>query len=163
MVRLPKLLFAILVAAGVLLVISGVSTFLGSSENKMIVTLYPDDSEPIKIKAEIADSPEERAAGLMFRQSLGKNEGMLFVFSDSAVRSFWMKNTLIPLDMIFISENRTIAKIHHATPCTSDPCQLYSSEKPVKYVLEVNANLTSAYGIREGSAAKVSLPARLLK
>ncbi len=132
-------------------------------EGEAVVELQTSSGTPLLIRAEIADSEEERRTGLMFRESLGKSEGMLFIFPDSAVRNFWMKNTLIQLDMIFIAENMTIVKIHHAVPCTSEPCPLYSSGMPAKYVLEVNANLTSAYGIREGSAAKVSLPARLTK
>ena len=133
------------------------------SNGYVTITLHTENGKPLPIKAEIADSPEERAAGLMFRKSLGKNKGMLFVFPDSAVRNFWMKNTLIPLDMVFIAENMTIVKIHRAVPCSSEPCPLYNSGKSAKYVLEVNANLTSAYGIHEGSAAKVSLPTQLLK
>ncbi len=118
------------------------------------VTLYSETGtgKQLKIKAEIADTDEERETGLMFRQSLGKGEGMLFIFPNAAVQNFWMKNTLIPLDMIFIAENGTIVKIHHAAPCQADPCLLYNSGQPIKYVLEVNENLTAAYGIQEGSS-----------
>ncbi len=119
------------------------------------VMLFPQNAKPLQIKAEVTSTEEQITQGLMFRQSLADNEGMLFVYPDSAVRNFWMKNTLIPLDMIFIAENETIAKIHHAVPCTSDPCQLYSSEEPVKYVLEVNGNLTNYYGIKEGSKVEI--------
>jgi len=120
------------------------------SDGYTVVSLHPEKGKPLSIKAEIADTPEGRATGLMFRESLEENEGMLFVFPDSAVRNFWMKNTLIPLDMIFISENMTIVRIHYALPCTSDPCPLYSSEKPVRYVLEVGGNFTAENGIEEG-------------
>lgn len=150
-----RILLRILIAAAVTLSLFAISDFLNDSESKSIVTLYPENSEPIKIRAEIADSPEEITTGLMFRQSLGKNEGMLFVFPGSAVRNFWMKNTIIPLDMIFIAEDGTIAKIHHAVPCTSEPCPLYSSERPVKYVLEVNGNFTAENGIEEGNPAVI--------
>lgn len=119
------------------------------------VTLFPQNAKPLQIKAEVASTEEQITKGLMFRQSLADNEGMLFVYHDSAVRNFWMKNTPIPLDMIFIAENETIAKIHHAVPCTSDPCPLYNSGGPVKYVLEVNANLTADYGIEEGGKVKI--------
>ncbi len=150
-----RILLRILIAAAVTLSLFAISDFLNDSESKSIVTLYPENSEPIKIRAEIADSPEEITTGLMFRQSLGKNEGMLFVFPGSAVRNFWMKNTIIPLDMIFIAENGTITKIQYAVPCSSDPCPLYSSEKPAKYVLEVNGNFTAENGIEEGNPAVI--------
>jgi uncharacterized protein len=123
-------------------------------KEKAIVAFSPS----IVIKAEIADSGSEMAKGLMFRKYLGQNEGMLFVFPDSAVRTFWMKNTLIPLDMIFIAENKTIVKIHHAIPCESEKCPMYGSGLPAKYVLEVNANFTLAYGIKEGDKAEIKRP-----
>ena len=151
----PRSLFAIFFVAAVTLSLFAMSNFLSDkSETETIVILYSEaqrDSEPLKVKAEIADSPEEITTGLMFRQSLGKDESMLFVFPDSAVRNFWMKNTIIPLDMIFIAENMTIVKIHHVVPCKEEPCQLYNSQQPIKYVLEVNGNLTTDYAIGEGS------------
>lgn len=119
------------------------------------VALFSQNGSQLQINAEVASTGEQITRGLMSRKSLGKDEGMLFIFPDSAVRSFWMKDTLIPLDMMFISENGAIAKIHHAAPCTSDPCRTYSSEKPVKYVLEVNGNITISYNIEEGSKAEV--------
>ncbi|MBI3036524.1 DUF192 domain-containing protein [Candidatus Woesearchaeota archaeon] len=120
-----------------------------TANDRAIVTFYP---ESLIINAEVADNETEIETGLMFRKSLGKNEGMLFVFPDSAVRNFWMKNTLIPLDIVFISEDFTVVKIHHAMPCQADPCPLYNSGQPVKYVLEVHENLTTAYGIKEGGS-----------
>lgn len=143
-------------AAAAILVAALYSASIGSDEKLATVTLYPENSGPIKVKAEIADSPEEITTGLMFRESLPKNRGMLFVFPDSATRNFWMKNMLIPLDMLFISENMTIAKVHHAVPCVSEPCPLYNSERPVKYVLEVNGNFTGNAGIREGGKIKLA-------
>ncbi len=114
------------------------------------VTLFPQNATPLAITAEVANTEQKMATGLMFRKSLGKDDGMLFVFSDSAVRNFWMKNTLIQLDMVFIAENMTIVKIHNAVPCTSEPCPAYNSGEPVKYVLEVNSNFTAGNGIAEG-------------
>lgn len=121
--------------------------------NFSIVAFVP---QMLSVNAEIADSPEEITTGLMSRQSLGRNDGMLFVFPDSAPRAFWMKNTLIPLDMVFISEGLKVVKIHHAVPCTAEPCTIYHSEAPARYVLEVNANWTKTGGISEGNAVKIS-------
>ncbi len=104
----------------------------------------------VKVSVEIARTQEEIAAGLMYRSSLDKNSGMLFVFEDESERVFWMKNTKIPLDMIFISENGTIVNIRHAVPCTSSECPLYPSVYPAKYVLEVNGNFAAENGISIG-------------
>ncbi len=118
-----------------------------------IVTFFP---ESLIITAEVADTETERKTGLMFREYLGENGGMLFIFPEQAVQNFWMKNTLIPLDIIFISDELAVVKVQHAVPCTNDPCALYSSEKPAKYVLEVNGNLTDTYGIEEGSKVELA-------
>ncbi|MBI4155062.1 DUF192 domain-containing protein [Candidatus Woesearchaeota archaeon] len=103
-----------------------------------------------KINVEIADTLEKRANGLMFRESLDENSGMLFVYDNPEIRNFWMKNTLIPLDILFIDENKTIKKIILAEPCKKEPCKIYSSDLPVKYVLEVNGNYTTKMDIKEG-------------
>ena len=109
------------------------------SEN---IVLIDNGNEKIKVNVEIADSAEERSKGLMFREFLDENSGMWFAFDDENYRSFWMKNTLIPLDMIFISEELEIVDIKYAFPCLKDLCIIYKSSKPAKYVLEVNGNFT---------------------
>jgi len=86
----------------------------------------------------------------MNRPSLGENEGMLFVFPDSQKRSFWMKNTQIPLDMLFISENYEITDMTTMQPCTADPCPVYTSKAPARFVLEVNAGYAERYNITLG-------------
>lgn len=98
----------------------------------------------IKIPVELAVSDAQKAQGLMFRTNL--TGGMLFVYDDEAQRNFWMKNTLIPLDMIFIDKENKITMIHHAVPCKSDPCAIYSGN--AKYVLEVNGNFTVENSIK---------------
>jgi uncharacterized membrane protein (UPF0127 family) len=106
------------------------------------IVLIDNGNEKIKIKVEIADSAEERSYGLMFKEFLDENSGMLFVFDDENYRNFWMKNTLISLDIIFISEDLEIVDIKYAVPCLEDPCVSYKSSKPAKYVLEVNGDFT---------------------
>lgn len=106
--------------------------------------------QPVEIRVEVADSPEEQWRGLMFRESLGEREGMLFIFGEEQALGFWMKDTLIPLDMIFLDGNRTVVKIHTAVPCEADPCPIYSSGRPAQYVVEVNAGFAEQQGIREG-------------
>lgn len=103
----------------------------------------------VSFDVEMAQTSEERAKGLMFRESMPENHGMLFVFEEDAPRSFWMKNTLIPLDMIFIDGNMTVVDVKNAVPCKEDPCSTYSAHGT--YVLEINAGLAEKYGIKAGS------------
>ena len=107
-------------------------------------------TKEILVNAEVVDEFEERMQGLMFREYLDENDGMLFIFEQQEYLSFWMKNTLIPLDMIFISENLEIVDIHHAIPCESDPCRSYTSKDLALYVLEVNEGFTDENNIEIG-------------
>ncbi len=97
------------------------------------------------ITVEIADSPEEREQGLMFRESLCSTCGMLFIFPEENIQTFWMKNTKIPLDMIFISKDFRIVDITQAEPCTKDPCVRYTSQDQALYVLEVPQGFSTAH------------------
>lgn len=101
-----------------------------------------------KIDIEIADTDYERQLGLMKRISMEEKQGMLFIFPSEAMQSFWMRNTLISLDMIFINENKKIVTIHKNTKILSD--QSYPSSAPAKYVLETIAGFTDKFGINVG-------------
>ena len=89
-----------------------------------------------RIPVELVITQEQKGKGLMFRTNL--TGGMLFIYDDEAQRAFWMKNTLIPLDIIFINKENKITAIHRAVPCEKDPCKVYPGS--AKYVLEVNQN-----------------------
>lgn len=108
---------------------------------------------------DIANDPEEYSRGLMFKKSLEWNNGMLFVFEDERTRSFWMKNTLIPLDIIFIDSNLTIVDIkENAQPCIENdngPCQTYVSDHPAKFVLEVNAGFVQRNDVGVGDHVSI--------
>lgn len=91
-----------------------------------------------KIKVEIADNPLKRQKGLMHRESLCKDCGMLFVFNKEKNHTFWMKNTLIPLDMIFINKDKYVIDIVQAQPCKKEPCKIYFAKNKSLYVLETN-------------------------
>ena len=106
---------------------------------------------------QIADDIDEMAKGLMFVEKLDENAGMLFVFEDEAYQTFWMKNTLIPLDMIFIDDGLKIVDIKNAVPCKDDPCALYASKKPARYVLEVNSGFAGKNRIEEGNSIALKL------
>lgn len=102
----------------------------------------------VTIDIELADTEAERAQGMMFRQSMGGLQGMLFLFDQTQPQSFWMKNTLIPLDIIFISEDMRIVDQYMNAPPKSE--KNIRSRRPAKYVLEVNAGFCRAYNTGPG-------------
>lgn len=110
----------------------------------------------VEILVEIADTPAERETGLMQRDSLAEDAGMLFIFDDEEVVGFWMKDTLIPLDIIFISKDWNIVNIRRsAQPCRAEPCESYFSDAPVRYVLEVNAGFAEQHAIEPGDSIRL--------
>lgn len=128
--------------------------FLSSCSDKNMV-LIDNGAGNVVVNVEIADDAEEMALGLMFREFLDDKNGMFFVFDDEYYHSFWMKNTLIPLDIVFISENFEIVDIIYAEPCKTDQCESYKPAKAAKYVLEVNGNFTIKNNIKIGNKIKV--------
>jgi uncharacterized membrane protein (UPF0127 family) len=108
------------------------------------------------VPVEVAESSDDRARGLMFRDELDPGSGMLFVFDDEAVQRFWMKNTYIPLDMIFINgSGLVVGVIENVPPKTTEP---RSVDIPSRYVLEVNAGFARRHGIVVGSRASIERP-----
>ncbi len=105
-----------------------------------------------KIDIEIADNTPERMQGLMYRKSMDKNKGMLFIFQDYEVRGFYMRNTIIPLDIIFLDSVKQVLKIYKNTTPFSE--RTLESGMPAKYVVEVNAGYTDKHGIKEGNKIK---------
>jgi uncharacterized membrane protein (UPF0127 family) len=102
-----------------------------------------------RFSIELADDPAERAKGLMFRESMPKNAGMLFMYPAPKQVGFWMKNTLIPLDMIFLDQTGTVKRVHHmAVPHDTTPIM---GGQGIMGVLEINGGLAKALGITEGS------------
>jgi len=106
----------------------------------------------LKFEVDMATNDAERSHGLMFRKSLGPYEGMLFDFHQEQPVSFWMKNTLIPLDMIFIAADGTIRHIHsNAVPLSTDAIP---SQFPVRGVLEINGGSAKLLGLKPGDKVK---------
>ena len=118
------------------------------------ITISPN----LKVEAEVAVTDEERATGLMFRESLPKMGGMLFVFHELDHHSFWMKNTLIPLDIIWLNERKEIVYWVTADPCKKDPCAFYSPLQKAKYALEVNGGFVKIHGLTLGQRLDFELP-----
>lgn len=108
------------------------------------------DSSIRAIQIEIAETEATITQGLMNRSSMDFDKGMLFIFDDNVERSFWMKNTIISLDIIFIDINNKIVAIKERTTPYSE-AQVTSNNIPAKYVLEVNAGFVSKYGIKVGN------------
>jgi uncharacterized membrane protein (UPF0127 family) len=106
----------------------------------------------LKFEVDLATNDAERSHGLMFRKQLGAYEGMLFDFYQEMQVSFWMKNTLIPLDMVFIAGDGTVKHVHaNAVPLSTDPIpSLY----PVRAVLEINGGSAALLGIKPGDKVK---------
>lgn len=100
------------------------------------------------IDAAVADDSEERNQGLMDVRDLPKTKGMLFIFEKNEPRSFWMANTPLSLDIIFVNEQKEIVRIHHSTQPFSE--KSITSEEPAKYVIETNAGYCISHDIQEG-------------
>jgi uncharacterized membrane protein (UPF0127 family) len=115
------------------------------------VIIDTSDGKSLSVKVEVARTPEARSRGLMFRTRLPPEEGMLFDFEKNSRHPFWMKNTLIPLDMIFIDEDGTIVGIvENAEPKTTAPRDGGRS----RYVLEVNGGYCASLGVKTGDRVR---------
>ncbi len=117
-----------------------------------------------RFSVEIADNEEEQARGLMFRESMAADRGMLFIFEDDQPRAFWMKNTYIPLDILYFDgERRFVSGQYRVPTCRygGDRCPNYPSEGDARYVLELNAGIGAALDLRTGDS--ITLPDRLAK
>lgn len=101
-----------------------------------------------RIDAQLATTSEQHATGLMFRTDMPQQEGMLFVFQQPAQQCFWMKNTLIPLAVAFVADDGTIVNLDEMKEQTLNS---HCSEKPVRYVLEMNTGWFSKKGLKAGS------------
>ena len=106
-------------------------------------------------EVELALTPEEHERGLMFRPRLRPDHGMLFLFAETSYQSFWMKNTLIKLDLVFLDEKGTVVDvIPEALPCTSDPCPQYTSRAPARAVLELAGGAAVVHRIGPGATLR---------
>lgn len=109
-----------------------------------------------RFSTEFAITDAERARGLMMRTALAADHSMLFVFPDIDQRYFWMKNTLIPLDILYFDANRKLVSMQlDVPPCKADPCPSYPSDAPARYVLELPAGTSRRIGASIGDELTV--------
>jgi len=107
---------------------------------------------PDTVRAEVASTAGQREQGLMYREVVEAGTGMLFVFENEAVRSFWMKNTFVPLDIAYLDSSMRIVDIQQMAPRTEE---LYESSDPAMFALEVPQGWFEEQGIREGDTAEI--------
>jgi uncharacterized membrane protein (UPF0127 family) len=107
------------------------------------------------LDVEIADTPATEQRGLMYRTKLGENQGMIFVWPSESRRTFWMHNTCIPLDMLFLAKDGTVVGLLEQVPTLNDRSR--SVRCPAAYVLEVNAGWTRRHGIKPGMKLELAL------
>jgi uncharacterized membrane protein (UPF0127 family) len=107
-------------------------------------------------RIEVARTPEQQAQGLMFRESLPANSGMLFLFPEGGVHKFWMKNTMITLDMIWMDPQGKVLFVSAETPpCKADPCPSYGPDAPASSVLEVAGGIAKKEKVEVGSVIRM--------
>lgn len=110
--------------------------------------VFPDQT---RVSVEIAVTDAERQRGLMFRPHMAPTDGMVFVFEEPGVYPFWMKNTLIPLDMIWVDDAYRIVDVAHSVPpCKADPCPSYGHKGTAVYVVEVVSGFAKKHGVKPG-------------
>jgi uncharacterized protein len=116
------------------------------------VALKTGETQETTVEVELARTEEQRSKGLMYRKELGVNQGMLFIMPYAENQKFWMKNTLIPLDMIFIGDDlRVVGIAENAQP---EDTSIYEVGKAARYVLEVNGGFSARNNIREGNSVR---------
>ncbi|MCO4772957.1 MAG: DUF192 domain-containing protein [Deltaproteobacteria bacterium] len=142
-----------------LLAVLGLSLFAlraaGCSKSESGLPVITVDVGGKRVRAEIASTDAQRARGLMYRRSMGKNDGMLFVYPTPEPLSFWMKNTYLPLSIAYIDTRGAIVHIEDMKPLTTNS---HPSPKPVPYALEMNKGWFEKNGIDVGAKVTFELP-----
>lgn len=110
-----------------------------------------------EVQVEVANTPDQRRLGLMYRDNLEENTGMLFVYPDEQQLRVWMKNTYIPLDIIFISKNGTVVDTATLEPCETEQCPIFTAKGEGKYFLEVNKGYLAEYNVSVGDKVNLKI------
>ena len=107
------------------------------------------------VQVEVAADDPTRQQGLMYRDQLAENRGMIFLFGEDGVYPFWMKNTIIPLDMIWIDTAHKVVSVQHdVPPCKADPCPSYPPTGPARYVLETASGVAKRHRLEAGAVLR---------
>lgn len=142
-----------------LLILPAAAGARANSDTGALITIT--SPRGVTIKAELADTTLKRATGLMFRDSLPPNYGMLFVFTEEQEWAFWMKNTRIPLDIIWMDKRKTIIHVERNVPVctrTDDSCPNYQPSSPAMFVLELSAGSADVLKLDRGMRLKFEVP-----
>ena len=140
--------------AGKLALLAFVALFLSmpACQAQPEVIIAAQNGRELTFLVEVADTPSKRELGLMYRRDLPVDRGMIFLFPQETDQTFWMKNTPIPLDMIFIdSQRRIVGIVEQAAPFSLEP---RSVGRPSRFVLEINGGLSRRYGITAGDSVR---------
>ena len=145
---------------GAALLVAGDARGTGPTSQWMTVSqvtvTYPNGA---RLFAEVADTPAKRASGLMFRDRLAPDRGMLFVFEEAGSWTFWMKNTKIALDILWLGPDKRIVYIEENVPgCRQDPCPEYKPNREALYVLELPAGTVKREKLAKGMNLRFDLP-----
>lgn len=131
---------------------------LTACRDKEFTAVFSSSAGPVVVRLELAVTPEERRRGLMFRDRIGDREGMLFCFDQDGRHSFWMKNTYVSLDIVFLSvEGVVVDTLESLPPCPMDPCPSYTPEVEARYALEVQAGFVKQHDVRTGDRVRLDL------
>jgi uncharacterized protein len=124
------------------------------------LTVIRGGSTVLSLTVEIAGTTAAREKGLMGVTKLADDQGMAFVFGGMQTAQFWMKDTLIPLDIAFWDDAGRVVDVQTMTPCTADPCPTYASAQPYSNAVEVRGGLLGKAGVRPGDVVQLALRAR---
>jgi uncharacterized membrane protein (UPF0127 family) len=120
------------------------------------VAIFDTPKGEIRVCLRIAKTEKERQKGLMFQTHLGRKEGMLFLFDNDQIQSFWMKNTYLSLDLVFMDDKRLIVDVlEDLPPCPSESCPVYYSRVPARYVLELKGGFIRQFNVQKGSVVRI--------
>jgi uncharacterized membrane protein (UPF0127 family) len=135
---------------------------LGSGGQDRFIKVYFANGK--QVTAELAVTEEERARGLMFREKILAEQAMLFVFERAGIHSFWMKNTLVSLDMLWLDDERRIIHIEaDVPPCRAEPCPSYGPLRPARYVLELKGGVAAELGLKVSDRLMFVIPERVIR
>lgn len=145
-----------ILSCAVLMGMAAVGRVGAQTASRRAQVVFPDKTTA---SVEIADTESTRSRGLMFRERLAPNEGMIFVFDEPGEHAFWMKNTLIPLDMLWLDGAKSILHIAHSVPpCKADPCPTYAPAAGARasFVVELESGFANRHGVKIGDRVAVT-------